>query len=582
MMKILLTSLNARFIHSALSLYYLRSFCHDLPYQFLVKEYTINENLLDIAGDLHQEKAEIIGFSCYIWNIEPTLKLCSILKKVDPGLFIVLGGPEVSYDAKETLMNNPSIDCIVVGEGEETFYHLVERKGQGLSLEETSGVVFRKGHQVVRNPKRSLINRLDQIPFPYTDHDLTDFSGKIIYYEASRGCPFNCQYCLSSTIHGVRYFSLDRVQDDLGKIIQAGVKQVKFVDRTFNCQRNRTKELLSFLLKFKDRKINFHFEIAADLLDQEIIELMGQAPAGYFQVEIGVQSTNPQVLEEIQRKMDFFQVGESVKRLREKGNVHLHVDLIAGLPKEDMISFERSFNEVYNLTPDNLQLGFLKLLKGSGLRKKAEEFGLIFQEQPPYEVLATKVLFFDELVELKRIEDMIEQYHNSGKYKHTLIYGINCWAKGPFSFFRGLAGFREQKTKEKMLSSEGKTKLLLQYLMKILSDQDEKLFFDLLKLDWLSSQPRNTIPEWLGGGRGQDRTINLAEYLLWTKGMTQKEIYKKVVVEKFHYYFVMEKGLIVDIKKEGSRAIIDYSQAYGGKKKPLIIFTNIQNNATFS
>jgi len=580
-MKILLSSLNARFIHSALSLYYLRSFCHDLPHDFLIKEYTINENLLDIAGDLHREKAEMIGFSCYIWNIEPTLKLCSILKKVDPGLYIVLGGPEVSYDPEEILKDNSFIDCIVAGEGEETFYQLVERKTQGLSPEGVAGVVFRKDHQVVRNQERPLISKLDQIPFPYTTHDLTNFSGKIIYYESSRGCPFNCQYCLSSIIHGVRYFSMDRVQDDLEKIILSGVKQVKFVDRTFNCQRSRTKELFSFLLKFKDNKINFHFEIAADLLDEEIIDLMGQAPAGYFQVEIGVQSTNLQVLAEIQRKMDFFQVGESVKKLGEKGNVHLHLDLIAGLPKEDMISFEKSFNEVYRLKPDNLQLGFLKLLKGSGLRTKAEQYGLVFQDQPPYEILETKVMSFDELIELKKIENIIEQYHNSGKYKYTLSYGINSLPQGPFSFFRGLAGFWQEKFKERMLSSEGKTRLLLQYLREILPDQDEELFYDLLKLDWLSSEPRNTIPEWLGGERRQDRTINLAEYLPWARGMTPKDIFKKATVEKFHHFFVIEQGVIIDIKKKESRAIIDYSKDSGGKKKPIVMLTNIQNNATF-
>ncbi|MEL7564403.1 MAG: radical SAM protein [Dehalobacterium sp.] len=580
-MKIFLSSLNARFIHSALSLYYLRSFCQVLSHDFTIKEYTINENLLDIAGDIHREKAEMIGFSCYIWNIEPTLKLCSILKKIEPKIFIVLGGPEVSYDPEEILKNNSFIDCVVVGEGEETFYQLVERKAQDLSLEGLSGVVFRKDRQIMRNPHRPLISKLDQITFPYSTYDLINFSGKIIYYESSRGCPFNCQYCLSSTIHGVRYFSMERVQDDLEKIILSGVKQVKFVDRTFNCHQSRTKELLSFLLKFKERKINFHFEIAADLLDEEMIDLMGQAPAGYFQVEIGVQSTNLQVLKEIQRKMDFFQVGEAVNRLREKGNVHLHLDLIAGLPKEDMMSFEKSFNEVYDLKPDNLQLGFLKLLKGSGLRAKAEQYGLVFQDQPPYEILATNVMTFDELVELKKIEDIIEQYHNSGKYKHALIYGINCWGKGPFSFFRGLAGFWQEKSKERMLSSDGKTKLLFQYLRKILPEQDEKLFFDLLKLDWLSSEPRNTIPDWLGGDRRQDRTINLAEYLPWARGMTPKEVYKKAAVERFHYFFIVENGIIIDIKKEESKAIIDYSQDSAGKKKPIIMFTNIRNSATF-
>lgn len=563
-MKIILTSLNARFIYSTLALYALKSYCRQFSRKIFIKEYTINEKVLDIAGDLHREKADIIAFSCYIWNIEATLEICAVLKKVNPRLFIVLGGPEVSYDPEEILKKNPWVDCIIPGEGEETFYQLVERKVLDLPWEDISGLVYSKNHQVVKNPLWPLIKELDCLPFPFSQEDLTHFAGKIVYYESSRGCPFNCQYCLSSTIHGVRFFSLERVKTDLVKLIDAGVKQVKFVDRTFNCNLTRTKELLSFLLRFAHRKINFHFEIAADLLDEEIIDLMGQAPAGFFQVEIGVQSTNPRVLEIIQRKMDFSRVGESVARLKNKGNVHLHLDLIAGLPGEDMASFEKSFNDVYHLRPDHLQLGFLKLLKGSGLRNRAEEFGLVFQDHPPYEILMTGEMSFDELVCLKKMEDIVEQYHNSGKYLYTLDYVFGWEKAGPFKFFQGLARFWEKKTKEKMLRPEAKFKLLFQYLQEIYPEEDELLFYDLLKLDWLLFQPRHTLPEWLGGNRKQDRTLDISAYFPWARRMTLKEIYKKVAVEEFHYFFLLEKGRIIERKKKKCRAIIDYTHANTG------------------
>ena len=561
-MKIVLASLNARYIYSNLALYELRSFCQTLPHQFIIKEYTINEQVLDIAGDLHRKKAELIAFSCYIWNIEPILKICAVLKKTNPQLMIVLGGPEVSYDPEEILNSNSALDVVIPGEGEESFYQFLESCGKEHAFENIPGLVWRNKHQVVRNIARPLIQDLDRLPFPFTGEDLIRFAGKIVYFETSRGCPFHCQYCLSSTIPGVRFFSLDRVKNDLEKLISAGVKQVKFVDRTFNCHRQRTKEILAFLLRFKDRPINFHFEIAADLLDDEMIDLMGEAPAGFFQVEIGVQSTNPRVLELIQRKMDFAKVREEVTKLRSKGNVHLHLDLIAGLPGENLSSFAQSFDHVYNLGPDHLQLGFLKLLKGSGLRNRAQDFGLCFADHPPYEILMTGQISFDEMVELKKIEDIVEQYYNGRKYRYTLDYAINHRHLSPFQFYRGLARFWERTTWERMLRPETKTKLLLEYLIEIFPQDDAALFYDLVKLDWLLAEPRNTIPPWLGGGGKQDRTIDFGAYLPWAKGKTLKEIYKKIAVEEFQYLFVLDQdqGKIIAVEKKPCRGIIDYTR----------------------
>jgi radical SAM superfamily enzyme YgiQ (UPF0313 family) len=575
-MKIVLTTLNAKFIHSALSLHYLKNYCHVPEVELLIKEYTINEHLLDIAGDLHGEKADMIGFSCYIWNREMIFKLGSILKKVQPQLFILLGGPEVSFNPEKIMMENPWVDGIVTGEGEETFSRLVHRRSLNLPLTDLAGLVFRQQQQIILNPERPLIQDLDIIPFPYAPEDLAKYAGRIIYYEASRGCPFNCQYCVSSTTHRVRFFSQERVKKDLEKMILAGVKQIKFVDRTFNCHLKRTKEILAFLLNFREHKINFHFEIAGDLLDEEMIELMGQAPKGFFQVEIGIQSTNPQVLETIKRKMDFNQVSTCVTRLREKGNVHIHLDLIAGLPQEDMISFEKSFNQVYNLKPHHLQLGFLKLLPGTGLRAHSEEYGLLFQDQPPYEILRTKAISFDGFVKLKKIENTLEQIYNSGKYHHTLNFAVPAYGKGAFRFFSDLTDFWSQAGAEKLLGAQQRTKLLLHFLCITLSLEDEALILDLLKLDWLTVEQRNTLPLWLGGSREQDRSLDLSRYLTWAKGLTPKEIFKKVSVVSFHHYFVLHGEHIVTMHKEDSKAIIDYSQVGKGEKTPLIHFVNPQ------
>lgn len=576
-MKIVLTTLNAKFIHSALSLYYLKNYCAVPEAEILIKEYTINEQLLDIAGDLYGEKADLIGFSCYIWNREMIFKLGRILKKVQPQLFILLGGPEVSFDGEEIIRENPWIDGIVAGEGEETFHQLVESISRGLPLTNLPGLIFRREKQIIPNSARPLIRELDQIPFPYTPEDLAGFAGKIIYYEASRGCPFNCQYCMSSTTHQVRFFSLERVKEDLEKMILAGAKQIKFVDRTFNCHMKRTKELLAFLLKFQEHKINFHFEIAGDLLDDESIALMGQAPEGFFQVEIGIQSTNPQVLDAIKRKMDFTRVGVQVTQLREKGNIHIHLDLIAGLPGEDMKSFEKSFNQVYDLAPHHLQLGFLKLLPGTGLRAQSEEYGLSFEDHVPYEILKTKVLSFDELVQLKKIENVLEQIYNSGKYRHILSYAIPACGKGAFRFFSGLTDFWKQEGAEKLLGGQERTRLLFRYLKSVLPDEDETLLLDLLKLDWLTGEQRNTLPPWLGGSREQDRSLDLAHYLNWAKGMTPKEIFKKVTVVSFHHYFDIQGELIRTMHKEESKAIIDYSQVQRDKKTPSILFVKLKS-----
>ncbi|MGE5678660.1 MAG: DUF4080 domain-containing protein, partial [Pseudomonadota bacterium] len=359
------------------------------------------------------------------------------LKKAKPDAVILLGGPEVSYDPADVLENNPAVDYIIAGEGEASFLELlkcittVERKPSGIM-----GIAYRDGNAVIVTPPRPLIADLDTIPFPYDTLD--GFDNKILYYETSRGCPFNCQYCLSSTTHGVRFFSMGRVKRDIKYFIDAGIKQVKLVDRTFNCDIRRSVEIMQYIIELGS-KTNFHFEIAADLIDESFLETVEMAPVGMFQFEIGVQSTNHETLAEIRRKMDFAVVSRNVARLIAFGNCHIHLDLIAGLPFEGLKSFEKSFNDVYALLPDMLQLGFLKLLKGSGIRERSIAYGMEHHAFPPYEVISTSWLSFAEMLELKDIEHVLEQYHNSGRFRHTLAFLFDTLEIEPYELFRRMA-----------------------------------------------------------------------------------------------------------------------------------------------
>ena len=388
-MKILLTSLNAKFIHSNLAIRYLKGYCEAYSSaDVAIREFTINDQIEKILASIYLEEPDVIGFSCYIWNIEETLKLASSIKQVIPRCKIILGGPEVSYDSREFMAKFPYIDFIMYGEGEETFRHFVETLENRSDFSSVNGLVYRDGGRVIQNPPRSNMEDLDIIPFPYRD-GLLGLENKIVYYETSRGCPFNCQYCLSSTIDGVRYFSLERVLDEIDFFIDRKVPQVKLVDRTFNCHPKRAKAIIEHIIR-REGNTNFHFEIAAHIMDRDMLELLRKAPPGLFQLEIGVQSTNEHTLDSIQRKTDIGKIYQVVEKLHTPRNIHIHLDLIAGLPYEDYDSFADSFDDVYSMQPDNLQLGFLKLLKGSSIRQEASEHGYRYTTYAPYEVLGNK------------------------------------------------------------------------------------------------------------------------------------------------------------------------------------------------
>ena len=431
-MNILLTAINAKYIHSNLAVYSLRAYaagkCERYKEEIGIAEYTINQPLDQILMDLYKRKPEVLCFSCYLWNIEYVEQLVAELGKIMPQTDIWLGGPEVSYHASHMLEQFPQVYGIMRGEGEETFLELTEfyHNNSGKSLEqcekvqrlkEIVGITFRDGEEIIETADRSVMD-LSKVPFVYEDLDV--FKNKIIYYESSRGCPFSCSYCLSSIDKCLRFRDLELVKKELQFFIDHEIPQVKFVDRTFNCKHSHSMEIWSYIKEHDKGKTNFHFEVAADLLNEEELNLISTMRPGLIQLEIGVQSTNEQTIKEIHRTMKFSQVTEVVNRVHAAKNIHQHLDLIAGLPFEDYNSFHKSFCDVYALRPEQLQLGFLKVLKGSYMEEKTKDYELLYQNRPPYEVLSTKWLPYSDVIRLKGLEEMVEVYYNSRQFEHTM------------------------------------------------------------------------------------------------------------------------------------------------------------------
>lgn len=490
----LLVAINAKYIHTNLAVRYLKAFCHQQHHEVTMKEFSINDNIGNILRELYDSSIDIYAFSCYIWNIEMVLKLCSSLKRINPHAVIVLGGPEVSFDAEQLMAVHPYIDFILRGEGEETLLELLlELDKAAPELVGVRGITYRSSESIVSNPDRPLLNNLDAIPFPY--EELDQLNNKIIYYETSRGCPFNCQYCLSSTLHGVRYFSMDRIKQEIKFFVDKGVKQVKLVDRTFNCSKRHSLEIIRYIIELKGAT-NFHFEIGADLLDEEMIEALAKAPKDMFQFEIGVQSTNERALSEASRTMNLSRLKHNVLALQKAGNSHMHLDLIAGLPYEDYQSFHRSFDEVHALRPDMLQLGFLKLLKGSGIRSRAEEYGIAYNSFSPYEVLKTRWISFEELNTLKEIEHLLELYYNSGRFRYSLSYIFESYYPSYFDFYDAFADYWRQHN---LFTASQSTKELYNILCRFMEHQGHMTsgLNELIKLDWLLYYNSGNMPEQL-------------------------------------------------------------------------------------
>ncbi|MFV8827308.1 B12-binding domain-containing radical SAM protein [Alkalihalobacterium sp. APHAB7] len=443
-MNVVLTTLNAKYIHTCLALRCLKAYAEP-EYPVEMVEFTIKDPVMNIVTDLYQRKPDVIGFSCYIWNIEETIKVVEMLKKIMPDVKIVLGGPEVSYDTAYWLERIPHADFIVVGEGEETFKLLLDELNGEEKFHMVFGLAYRKDGKEIVNPPSAKPD-LNAIPSPYRfQEDLPALSKRVTYFETSRGCPFSCQFCLSSIEVGVRYFDIERVKSDLLFLIKSGAKLIKFVDRTFNIKRDYALEIFQFLIDNHEGCV-FQFEITADIMRPEVLEFLNEnAPAGIFRFEIGVQSTNDATNELVKRKQNFEKLSRTVTLVKEGGKIDQHLDLIAGLPDENYDSFKKTFNDVFALRPEELQLGFLKMLRGTGLRLRAEDHNYVYMDHAPYEILGNKILPFNDIVRIKRVEDVLEKYWNDHRMDETIEYLVTKEFDSAFDFFQQFGDYWDKQ-----------------------------------------------------------------------------------------------------------------------------------------
>ncbi|NLK37204.1 MAG: B12-binding domain-containing radical SAM protein [Epulopiscium sp.] len=571
-MKIVLAAINAKFIHSSLAIRSIREYCQGMQEHIELEEYTINQKEDFILWDIYRKKPDMVCFSCYLWNISMINSIIDNLKKIMPHVPIVLGGPEVSYEAEEYLEKHLSADLILRGEGEATFREMVELFLSGVFPPEAiDGVTYREGENIISNPARAPLS-LDEIPFVY--HQLDDLKNRILYYETQRGCPYQCQYCLSSIEKGVRFLSPQRVEQDLQFFLDQKVRQVKFVDRTFNANPAHAKHIWRYLMEHDNGFTNFHMEITADIMDEESILLLKDARPGLFQFEIGVQSTNEKTIEAIQRNTYFEKLKIVVKKIQEAGNIHQHLDLIAGLPYEDYASFRNSFNDVYELRPEQFQLGFLKMLKGSGLRRDAEKYGIVYREEAVYEILFTKDLPYEDVLRLKLVEEMVETYYNSGKAWHTLQYVVPFFTSA-FDFYEALGEYWEKKEYHKVQHNKMQ---LFQILDEFFGERKElegkqKVWRGFLKWDMLLAENLRSMPAWLEEppavkGRKWDffhdkeKTSKLEEPLA---NLSVKDLSARCGVGYFEFrIFDMLKNPKADAVWEETMVLFDY-----GDRNPL-------------
>lgn len=536
-MKILLAACNAKYIHSNLAVYNLKSCSGEYSSRVVVKEYTINQIRDDILKDIYLEKPDVICFSCYIWNISFVRELVPDLKKILPQVEFWAGGPEVSYDAVEFLKKNPAFFGVMVGEGEETFHELagyyIERKPETLS--EIRGVAFRdenKDRDIVHTGWRELMD-LSKVPFAYSN--LTEFKNRIIYYESSRGCPFSCSYCLSSIDKKLRFRDIELVKKELQFFIDNKVPQVKFVDRTFNCKHDHAMEIWRYITEHDNGITNFHFEISADLLRAEELALMKTMRPGLIQLEIGVQSTNPQTIKAIRRTMDFEKLKRIVEQIHSFGNIHQHLDLIAGLPYEGYDSFHKSFCDVYALHPEQFQLGFLKVLKGSHMMEMTGEYQILYKDREPYEVLSTAWLTYEEILRLKMVESMVEVYYNSGQFKNTLVF-LEKYFDDPFRMYEALGRFYEKKGYSEISHSRMRR---YEILMEFAGEQKEippEALSDVMLLDLYLRENLKSRPSFASDQKPYER-------LIWDYRKAKK----------------IPKTAHIEVFRDGKRLLFDYT-----------------------
>ena len=537
MSKIVLAGINSQYVHLNLAVRYLKKYVEansDLKIE--IYETNINNQVFNIIKDIYELNPDKIIFSTYIWNKEYIVEIVKELKKVLPNVEIILGGPEVSYKWEKFMANMPEVDALLLGEGENVLLNFLTKEE-----DKVLGVVSRKNDEIVFNGIESIIENLDIVPFPYEDWELEDKT-KIFYYESSRGCPFSCSYCLSSIDKTVRYYSLDRVKKDLKRFLDSPIKLLKFVDRTFNLRKERYMEIWKFLLENYREGITFHFEINANIFDDETLDFLEKVPKGYFQFEIGVQSINPETMVAIKRNNILDKLAHNVRRISR--NIHLHLDLIAGLPYETYDIFKNSFNYVYNLKPEMIQLGFLKLLKGTQMYDEVEKYQYKYYSRPPYEVFSNKFISFGELVKLKNLEKMLDYYYNSEKFRYTCDFVINNNFDTPFAFFEKIADYYDKKGYLKISHKEVALFNILYdfYVENNLKDLD--IFVEFLKYDYLALGKPGSYPEWLKSNKDSELHNQLIKD---SEFKSVREGHKNSELEEFKYNIFTNKREKINI-----------------------------------
>lgn len=585
-MRITLTTLNAKYIHTSLAIRYLKAFC-EKDYQIDLVEYTIKDPAINIVSDLFNRNPDVLGFSCYIWNIEETIKVIQMLKKIKPEMKIVLGGPEVSYDVEYWMNRIPEVDFIVIGEGEETFHHLLQEIEGEQKYHYVFGISYRnKDGKVVINPPRPKLD-LSRIPSPYRfKEDLPHLANRIIYMETSRGCPFSCQFCLSSIEVGVRYFDKEQIKADILYLIENGAKLIKFVDRTFNIKRDYAMEMFQFLIENHQGCV-FQFEITADIMRPEVLDyLSAHAPEGIFRFEIGVQSTNDETNLLVKRRQNFAKLSRTVSKIKESGRIAQHLDLIAGLPEEDYHSFRKTFNDVFALRPEELQLGFLKMLRGTGLRMQAEEYGYIYMDHAPYEILGNRVLSFADIVRIKRVEDVLEKYWNAHRMDHTLLYLIEREFASPFDFFQEFGDYWEERGWARIGHQLEDLFIRLDQFISARGVEHPEVVRGLMKLDYFlqhQHKPRKTWWQFNMSKEEQDKWYKVlcqepekVSSGFVELGLSEKELHKHTMLEilPFDASLYLETGKI-DLSSKS--LVIPYFN-HAELKKPKIFSMQIEDS----
>ncbi|MEH7156191.1 B12-binding domain-containing radical SAM protein [Neobacillus drentensis] len=544
-MNVICSTLNAKYIHTNLAIRYLKAYAEP-EFTIQIKEYTIKDPVLNIVTDLYQQKPEVIGFSCYIWNIEETIKVVNMIKKVNPSIKIVLGGPEVTYDTHEWMEKIPEADFIVIGEGEQTFKQLLTEIKTTKNFKNVPGIAFRDKEQVVITPQ---MNKLDlkELPSPYRfPEDITHLGKRVTYIETSRGCPFSCQFCLSSIEVGVRYFDREKIKEDIRYLMANGAKTIKFVDRTFNISRSYAMEMFRFLIDEHLPGTVFQFEITADIMRPEVIEFLNQeAPKGLFRFEIGVQSTNDFTNELVMRKQNFSKLTRTVSMVKEGRKIDQHLDLIAGLPEEDYDSFRKTFNDVFELRPEELQLGFLKMLRGTGVRLRAAEHDYIYMDHSPYEILSNNVLSFDDIVRIKQVEDVLEKYWNDHRMDATVEFLITHVFPSPFDFFQQFGSYWENQGWSRIGHQLEDLFRRLYAFLEYLDVNDLDVIAGLMKYDYLKNHKYKPRKPWWEASFDKDKRTQIYKQIsekpsllgqsFVDLGLDEKELFKHTMLEEISF-----------------------------------------------